>query len=257
MAHQRAHQAFLAFFLFLAGERLGFFHAATQKQRHYRTQGTDDERDAPAPGIQLLGGQGLLQHNQYGQRDELTGNQRDVLKAGEETATLFGRHLAEVGGRSTVLAADRQALQQSGEHQQDRSTDANAFVARGQGDDQRAETHQQHRRHQRGLAPFVVSVQPHQPATDRSHQKADGEDRGGVEQLGGGVALGEERFGKVQRESCVDVPVVPLDHVADRATENGLETAGGGFLTGDAGCWPVGGGVGGFHGVPCLSLFLE
>lgn len=107
------------------------------------------------------------------------------------------------------------------------------------------------------FAAFVVSVKPHQPATDRPHQKADGKDRSGVEQLGGGVALGKEGFGEVQREGGVDVPVVPLDHVADRATENRFETAGGGFLASGSSSRPMGGGIGSFHGVPCFHYFLE
>ncbi len=111
MTHQCAHQAFLGLFLFLAGERLGFFHATTQKQRDDCTQGTDDKRDTPAPGIQLLGGQRLLQHDQHAQRDELAGNQRDVLEAGKEAATFLGGHFAEVGSRGAIFTPDRQALQ--------------------------------------------------------------------------------------------------------------------------------------------------
>ncbi|MNZ37803.1 hypothetical protein D3C78_552600 [compost metagenome] len=253
MAHQGAHQAFLG--LFLLGEGGGFFHATTQVQGHDRAQGADHERYAPAPGIQLLGGQGLLQDDQHRQGDELAGDQGHVLEAGEETTTLFGRHLAQVGGRGAVFATHRQALHQAGDHQQDRGGNADGFITRGQGDDQRACAHQQDRSHQRGLAALAVGVDTHQPAADRAHQEAHGEDRGGVEQLGGGVASGEEGFGEVQGERGVNVPVVPFDHVADRTAENRLESASGGFFRGWRNGRPGGQGAGVIHRRDLHSCF--
>ncbi|MOA33679.1 hypothetical protein D3C78_1549930 [compost metagenome] len=65
--------------------------------------------------------------------------------------------------------------------------------------------------------------------------------------MGGGVALGEEDFGEVQRERGVDVPVIPLDHVADRAAEDRLDAAGSGSFTGGHGSRPNGQGVGVVH----------
>jgi len=171
-----------------------------------------------------------LQHDQHAQRDELTRDQGHVLEAGEEAATFLGCHLAQVGSRGAVFATHRQTLQQTGEDQQDRGPHANGFVTWRQGDNQRAEAHQQHRGHQCGFTAFTVSVQAHQPAADRAHQKAYGEDRSRVEQLCGGVALGEKSLGEVQRECGVNVPVVPLDHIADGTTENRFDTAGGGLF---------------------------
>ncbi|MNM78481.1 hypothetical protein D3C81_903860 [compost metagenome] len=245
VTHQGAHRAFLGFFFL--GERLGLFHAATQVQRHHGTQRADGERDAPAPGVELLGGQEVLQDNQHRQSDELAGDQGHVLEAGVEAATLLGRHLAEVSGGGAVFATHRQALQQAREHQQDRRADADDFITRAQGDQQRAEAHQVHRGHQGLFAPDLVGIQTHQPAADRAHQEAHGEDRGGVEQLGGGVAFGEEGLGEVQGEGGVDVPVVPLDHVANGTAEDRLDAAGSGSFFGRRGSRPKRQGVGVIH----------
>jgi hypothetical protein len=40
------------------------------------------------------------------------------------------------------------------------------------------------------------------------------------QQLHGRAAAREERLGEIERERRIDVPVVPLDKVADRAAEN-------------------------------------
>ncbi|MCY1408648.1 hypothetical protein D9M71_239730 [compost metagenome] len=246
MTHQCAHQALFWLFLLL-GEGFGFFHATTQVKRDHGTQGADDERNTPAPRIQLFGGQGLLQDDQHTQGDELAGDQGHVLEAGEETAAFLGCHLAQVSGRGTVLTANRQALKQTRHDQQDRCGDTDGFVAGSQGNDQRAEAHHQHRYHQCRLAALAVGIQAHEPATDRAHQKANGEDRGSIEQLRSCVARRKEGFGEIQGKCCVDVPVVPFDHVADRTAEDRFEATSGGAFSGRGSYRPSGQGSGIIH----------
>ncbi|MDR6356700.1 hypothetical protein Q3H58_003371 [Pseudomonas psychrotolerans] len=188
-----------------------------------------------APAFQLLHGEQLLQHDQGGQGQELAGDQGDVLEAGIETAAFLSRHLAQVGGGGAVFTAYREALQQARQDQHDRCGDADAGIAGGEGDDQGAGAHHDYRDHQRGLASGLVGVEAHQPAADGTHEKAHGEDGGDVEQLGGLVALGEEGLGEVQGEGSVDVPVEPLDQVADRTTEDGFDALRGGLGRGLAG----------------------
>ncbi|MNF89262.1 hypothetical protein D3C84_717790 [compost metagenome] len=138
-------------------------------------------------------------------------------------------------------------MQQAREHQQDRRTDADDFITRAQGNQQRAEAHQVHRGHQCAFTPGLVGVEAHQPATDRAHQEAHGEDRGGVQQLCGGVAFGEKGLGEVQGEGGVDVPVVPLDHVANGTAEDRFDAAGSGSFFGRYGSRPKRQGVGVIH----------
>ncbi|MND97152.1 hypothetical protein D3C80_894640 [compost metagenome] len=173
-----------------------------------------------------------MQDDQHTQGDELAGDQCHVLEAGEEAAAFLGCHLAQVSGRSAVFTANRQTLKQARHDQQDRRGDTDGVVTGGQGDDQRAEAHHQHRYHQCRLAALAVCIQAHQPATDGAHQKANGEDRGSIEQLCSGVARREEGFGEIQGKCCVDVPVVPFDHVADRTAEDRFEAACGAALNG-------------------------
>ena len=52
------------------------------------------------------------------------------------------------------------------------------------------------------LRPFTVGIDTHQPATDRAHQEAHGEDSCGVQQLGGHVALGKNAFAKYSEKAA-------------------------------------------------------
>ena len=83
-----------------------------------------------AAPVVLLGAR-LLQHHQHGCRRQLAHDQRHVLEARPEAAALPAGHLAHVGGAGAVLAADREALQQSRAEQDDRRRDPDLGVAGG------------------------------------------------------------------------------------------------------------------------------
>ena len=199
---------------------------APHDQRDDRQQRADDERDAPAPGLQLLGGEEhLLQEQQDQDGAQLAADQRHVLEARVEAAVLLVGDLGEVGGAGAVLAAEAQALDHAREAQQHRRRDADRGVGRRDGDHQRAEAHQQHGQHQRVAAAVVVGEMAEQPAADRAHDEAEREQDGGVQLLHDRIVAGEERAGEIEREGRVGVEVVPLDQIADRADEDRLDAA--------------------------------
>ncbi len=69
----------------------------------------------------------------------------------------------------------------------------------------------------------MIGINAHHPGTDRSHDEADGEDRGRLQQLRSLVALGEEGAGEIEAEGGIDVPVEPFDQIAQRAAEDILQ----------------------------------
>src|SRR5215207_3907419 len=71
---------------------------------------------------------------------------------------------------------------------------------------------------------------PHDPGADGAHEEADGEDGRRIQELSGLIALGKEDRCEIEGEGGIDIPIVPLDHVAGRSAEDRLETA---FLVGD------------------------
>ncbi len=98
-------------------------------------------------------------------------------------------------------------------------------VGRRHRDDERSGAHHQHRHGQRQTPPVAIGDMPEQPAAERAHQEAHGEDRRRVEQLRRLALGGEERLGEVQSEGGVGVEVEPLDEVARRADEDGLQAS--------------------------------
>ncbi|MCY1445692.1 hypothetical protein D9M71_622200 [compost metagenome] len=187
---------------------------AAQHQRDQRGNGADHERNAPAPGAQLIFAQQLLQNHHHQHRQQLAADQGHVLERGEEAALATQGHFTHVGGGGAVLAAYRQALDQAGQQQQRRGPGADAGVGGQAGDHQGAEAHHQHRDHQGILATMTVSEAAEDPATDGAHQKTRGEHACRVQQLHGGVVGGEEGRGKVDRAEGVDVEVEPFHQVA-------------------------------------------
>jgi hypothetical protein len=55
--------------------------APADPEHHHSQQGPDDERHAPAPGLQVGLGKTALQHDQHAQGQQLAGDQGHVVEA--------------------------------------------------------------------------------------------------------------------------------------------------------------------------------
>jgi len=58
-------------------------HRAAQVEHDQRGGRADEEGHPPAPGVHLVLGERLLQHDQHHQGEQLAHDDRDVLEAGE------------------------------------------------------------------------------------------------------------------------------------------------------------------------------
>ena len=102
-------------------EGRGLFEPHPQVEADDAHRAGDQERDAPAPGVQVLGGQQRgHQRDQAGAAD-VAGQGAELQPAAEESALLVGRVLGDEGGGAAVLAAGGEALHQAGDEQQDRA----------------------------------------------------------------------------------------------------------------------------------------
>src|ERR1700737_791793 len=127
-------------------ENVAFMQLAPHHGRDDRQQRADHERNSPAPTLQFLGRQKhFLQQQQDYDRGELSADQGDVLKAGIEAAMLGVGDFAEISGAGAVFAAEAQSFDDAGQRQQRRRGQANRGVGWRHRDDQRAETHAEHR----------------------------------------------------------------------------------------------------------------
>ena len=152
-------------------------------------------------------------------------DQGHIVEAGPEAAMGLARYFAHISGADAIFAAQGQALQDAGDQQDRRRGNADHGGAGGAGDDQRPQAHQRHRNDHRLLAAELVGIAAHQPGADGASEKAHREDGGGLQQLCGLVALGEEYRREVERGCGIGVPVIPFDQIADRPRGDGFQPA--------------------------------
>ena len=114
------------------------------------------------------------------------------------------------------LAAEPDPLQRAAGQQQHAAPDADGVVARHQADADRGRPHEQHRGHERRLAPQPVTHVPEDDSAQRPRREPDEVGREGQQGAGEGIRLGKEEPREHQgRDDAVEKEVVPLDGGAD------------------------------------------
>ena len=221
----------------ISGGRVGFARAASAKTGVSATRARTNrpmasstmlrqERDPPAPGEELpLAGQGGGQ-GQHERREHDAGGRAGVGEAGPEPAPRGG----VLGGhqrRAAPLAADRDALHDAQEHQQDRRPHADLGVGGQQADEGAADTHQGHAQHEHLLAADpVAEVAEHDPA-ERAGEVARGERAEAGHGADERVEVREEDLVEHDRgRRGVQQEVVVLDHAAEVARQDGTAQLG-------------------------------
>jgi hypothetical protein len=210
-----------------SGERSAFLWMASswmpppQREAREADQKADQERDAPAPGLQHLGRHRLGQYG-AGRRPGQDAADRAAARRGADQAAparlrMFD-HEDDGGG---VLAADRQALDHAQQREQDRRGDAQRLVAGQDADQEGRDGHRRHRESKRGAPSEAVADIADQRAADRPHQEANGEDAERRQHLRHLVFMGKEDAADGGGEVAVDREVVPFERVADRAGGDG------------------------------------
>jgi len=133
-----------------------------------------------------------------------------------EAALAVGRMLGDVGGGTTVLAAERQALERAHQQQQDWGGDADASVVRQHADQEGRQTHQAERQHEGEFASDEIAEMTEEDGAERPRDKPEPKDGEASQERQLVIARREEMLGKNGGEHAVDVEVVPLDERADR-----------------------------------------
>ena len=206
----------------------------------------EQERHAPAPGLELLLGEGEREAGESAVGHEVAGGRADLGGRGPESAAPRIAVFAGQQDGAAPFAADGDTLGEAQQHQDDRRGDADAGVAGQESDEERRDADEQQRDHQQLFASDDVAESAEHEPTDRACDVADGV--GGEREQGSRerVGLGEEDDREDQRGGGrVDREVVPLE---GRAGQAGRESLGQGLAVGPP-CLPsvVRGGV---HGVP-------
>ena len=112
--------------------------------------------------------------------------------------------------RAAILTAQRKALDDPHQDQQDRTDDPGLGVAGQQSDRDRRAAHQQHGGQKRALAAFAVADPPEHQRAQGPKQEAGPEQRQGRRKSRRLGQAGEEGLGDDPGETSEDKEVVPL-----------------------------------------------
>ena len=254
---QRREPRFLRGLRLLRFERGRLMQMRADVHADRADQQTEQERNAPAPGIDLFGRQAVGDDRAHGGAEDERDALARLLPAGEVAAALVRRVLDQEGRGTADFAAGREALDQPRDHDQDRCADANLRIRRRQSDDGRANRHQHDGERERSLAAHAVGVDAEHDGADRAHEEPYAERGDRQHERGEVVAGGEEQLGDDDRKKAVDREVEPLEAVADGGGDDGF--ASGGCGDGRGRCTiALGGryrGFGGLHGC-VLQCFM-
>ena len=199
----------------LLGEGRGLLQRAADDVADDGDRDAQPERDAPAPGEQLVLGE-------RGDRDEDQGGEQLAAlgaaegEAGEEAAPVRRRVFQRHGVGAGLLAGGGDALQDAAEHEQDRGEAAD-LVAGGQAaDEERRQAHQDQREDHDLLAAQPVAEVAEEQRADRAGRVGDTEGGQREQGRGGRVGLVEEDLREDQGGgAAVDEEVVVLQGAAD------------------------------------------
>ena len=246
IAEQFAEQAPGAGLAAASGKGLGQVEADVQADRQDQQVGREGNPPAPFLQLALVEPEGEQVAHQPG------GDRRDALRydlpAGVGAALVRRCRLEDVGGRRPGLAAPGQALQQAGQHQQQRRGRADAVVAGEHRDAAGAQRHQEQGKEHRRLAPGAVGVGADKDRAEGADDEADAERGDRQEQADEGAVGGEESPSDHHREGGIDPEVEEFHGVAE---DHGKDAAAAGRIGGRRG---TGGGA---HGEGPLGVTTE
>src|SRR4051812_22160250 len=122
------------------------------------------------------------------------------------------RHISRC---TTILAAQRQPLQQPQCHEQNRRNPAYRLIGRQKADSECRCTHHYNRDQEGVLTTYKVSDTSEHQRAERAHQEARRIGGKGRKQRGGLIALRKKQRRKKGRQCGVQIEVVPLEYCAE------------------------------------------
>jgi hypothetical protein len=192
----------------------GQAHVKPDQHQHCGEQ----EGDPPTPRHEVFLALRRREHEQQAVGQELATRRARLRPARPVAAPRRVAVLGDDQDRAAPLAAEREALHEPQDHEQDRREHPDRRVPGQQADREGRHAHQQQAEHEQLLAPDAVAeVAEHEPA-ERPRHEADGEGRQRLERPGRGVGGREEDRGEDDRgRHPVEEEVVPLDRGAGHA----------------------------------------
>ncbi|MNT52600.1 hypothetical protein D3C72_1896330 [compost metagenome] len=128
-------------------ERRRLIHATPQPQAEDHQSHARNERDAPAPGQEVLGAQEQRDQGNEASAQQRAGRRTHLRKGRVAPTLVLPAVLHRQQHRASPLAADRGALHKAQQHQQQRTPDAPRRIGRQQAHHAGGHAHQDQRGH--------------------------------------------------------------------------------------------------------------
>lgn len=173
---------------------VGLFQVLTDIDADGNDQQADDERHAPAPGIQRLFRQKIGECQPARGAEQGADALADGLPADEKAALIGPGGLQQQRGGRADFTAGGEALNQTADHDQHRRQNADLRIGRCEGDQGGADAHQDDSHQHGGLAADPVGIGAQHHAAQRAHDKADAEHRHRHQQRAVGAVAGKIEF---------------------------------------------------------------
>ena len=224
LAEDFVHQAGSAGGLALTVESLGQVAADVDADRQH--QQAEHEGHAPPPAVEVLGGQHAGQGVAHQAGDHRRDALGDHLPAGIGAALVLGGGFEDISGGRAGFSAPGQALDQPGQYQQNRCGDADAVVARQDGDAAGAHGHHHQGQQHRRFASDAVGVRTDQHRAERAYHKADAKGGDRQHQAEEGVVAGEEGVADHHGEGGVHPEIEKLHGIAQHHGKDAFAAGG-------------------------------
>ena len=174
------------------------------------------ERNTPAPGGEFGFAERGTGEQNHQQRQEQAERCRGLNERGVVAAFAHRRMFGDIGRRAAILAAERKALQQAEDDQDDRRRDADGRGIGQQADDEGRQAHDQDGDEEGVFAADDVADAAEHDGAERTHQEAGGE-RQQREDVAGGRRIGREELRADDAgERSVKIEVIPFEDGAER-----------------------------------------
>ncbi len=139
-------------------ELLGFLQRTAQHEQERYDRATDEERDAPAPHTDTVGGHPAVESVAEPRCNHNRNLLARRLQARIKALVTWRRHFSQIDRHAAQLGARREALQQPTDQHQCRRQHADRCVAGDSSDEYRATSHERQRHDQPLAAADFVDI---------------------------------------------------------------------------------------------------
>lgn len=190
--------------------------------REGQQEDRQDERNAPAPHLEISRTHRALRDQNHQQAQHQSGRPGQLNPGGQEAAPVRRTMLGDIDDGATIFAAHRKPLQQTQQKKENPGEVAGRLVGRQAAHRHGCGTHD-HNGGQKGhLATEPVAQMAEQQRTNRANDEAGGERREGSEQGRGRIVRREQHGAHEGRKRPVNEEVVPFEKRSHRGSQDHL-----------------------------------